>query len=537
VALGALSPSTEVIWDKAEIKRLVGEFEDYVTGQKGRRELPENRVTEEPRRTVQVELSRLLEAFAEGTTAQQQDAILAIIKARALHRAAKQPGFQAGLSKLAQVVRETGNDLERLHAMAIFGQVANIVRNSRQRLGAILKEGFSTVLPPLDLLPHPDQRFYVASGWRFAPADWWGGYLAASAVHEDSAERVRAECIEGLLALSGSLETALDQVRQLLGTVRFDTRAPGDSMARRLRRLLSAFRASPPLQNMEPGADAGNRVAHLLRDAFRATGFPSEPAAREELADEAISLVHQLMQLRFSLSTVPETYGALDIARDWFRATEWHKYAEQSVAARKVEKDIVEALRLLVRAGITDDALFRRLSTAAGSDEVARAALKDIADESPGLAVEVRSWLLGIAPPEKSSLAEESQHRIVDQIVADLLIDAGRLCEGRDVVKTEVLPEISVVAPRMVNALRSWVALTEDVLNNIQLAADRRSLQIVGRAGDETDFSPLEHEMVGGWQAGVRRVRILRPLVQSQPPGQMPRIVRKALVEPVKTQH
>ena len=76
--------------------------------------------------------------------------------------------------------------------------------------------------------------------------------------------------------------------------------------------------------------------------------------------------------------------------------------------------------------------------------------------------------------------------------------------------------------------------MCESVANTIRLLAHRRALQIRDTTAEEVEFSPLEHEMAGGPKPGVRRVRLISPIVESIGRDGTVRIVRKALVEPVE---
>jgi hypothetical protein len=197
-----------------------------------------------------------------------------------------------------------------------------------------------------------------------------------------------------------------------------------------------------------------------------------------------------------------------------------------------LRSDISEALRLLVRAGITDDALFEKLVQAVGSPQAAREIARKIAEEVPGLPGHVQNWLLGTAPRRDSSLATESQQRSVDEIIADLLIDSVMLSEKAETAERDVLPEIMVVVPRLANSMVSLVRQCESTLQTLRYIAEKRSLRVRGKVGEEVDFSPLEHEMVGGPVPGVRRVRVVRPVVEAMSHDGVARIVRKGLVEP-----
>ena len=95
-----------------------------------------------------------------------------------------------------------------------------------------------------------------------------------------------------------------------------------------------------------------------------------------------------------------------------------------------------------------------------------------------------------------------------------------------------MLPELSVIAPHSASALESLLGFVRTTTGSVQAVASSRMMRVRGEAGAIVEFSPLEHEIIGGRRPGVRTVRIIRPAVEASGVGGALRIVRKALVEP-----
>ena len=480
-----------------------------------------------------------IETFATAATVDEcARAINSLIKQKKLHSAAKSPAFQAGLQKLAAFASGNNSERDRLLAVAILARIGRIVKPVHKQMNQLLSKAFAEPLPPLDLLDDPDDRFAVISAWRFAPAEWWAAYLATAAVEqENTAERMRSESIQGLLALASDLVSAIGQLRAALLRLRFDTADPATSTGRRLHRILSTLRTFYSQEPIEPGQNAGVVFAKWVNETFRSVGPPTDSETRTEVAEEAARIVHELVRARFSLATSPSTYAVIDTLHSWYKPYEWASLAEKSPALSLLRADISEALRLLIQAGITDDRLFEKLVQTVESSKKAREIARKLAEEAPGLPEPVRRWLLGSTPLKESPLATESQQRSVDEIVADLLIDTLRLSEMAEAAEREILPEMAVVAPRLADPLAAFVRQCQRTLNDLKYVAEKRSLRVRGNTGEEVDFSPLEHEMLGGSQPGVRRVRIVRPVVEAASADGVARIVRKGLVEPATVNH
>lgn len=475
----------------------------------------------------------LLRAFGTGLTVDEQiSALSTLIRNRTLNRVAKDPNFQMGIARLAEIAGNSKLERERLVAVAALCRIGNIAKSSRSELDNLLAKNLVDPLAPLRLLIDPDDRFYVASAWRAARFEWWRGYLADAAVEEETAERVRAECLEGLCVLCTDLEDALQQLRGPLRKLRFATEHPEESMGRRVRRILAALRTSFESVEIEPGTDAGTKLAGLVRDAFRSSGIPQEIQLTREVAEETAGLVHGLIRARFSLATAPSTYEAIDVVRSWFAPSQWEIFVAESRSFALVARDIRESLNLLVRAGVSDDELLQKLTIAAGSPENARRVSREVAEQVPGIPDHIRDWLLGTTPKIRSSLAAESQERGVDEIIADIWIDANRVLELAEALRADTLPQIVVVAPRISDSIKAFVDVCESLLGALSSLAHRRRLRIRGKAGQELEFSPLDQDIIGGPKPGTRRVRLIRPIVESVEDGGAVRVVRKGLVEP-----
>jgi hypothetical protein len=477
----------------------------------------------------------ILTSFASGITIEEQGSALGrLVANRQLNRVAREPAFDQGMLRLARFVADPGLQTERLIALAALSRIASTVKSLRSRVSELLSTALLEPLPSLQAISDPDSRFYIVSAWRFSQQSWWKGYLSTAAIEEDSAERIRQKCLEGLIALSSDLGTAIGELRGPVASLRFRTEKPGDSLGRRLRRVLTALRTSFAKSDTEPGSEAGVELAEMLKNCFRSSGKPTEARIVHELAEEVGKLVHELVRARFSLATSPSTYSAIYEAQTWFKAYEWERFTEESKSYSLVARDIREALSLLVRAGISDDELFQRLALAVGSMDRARAIGRELVDHLKGLPEHLRDWLLGKTTRTKSSLATESQERALDEVIAELLIETSRLSQLAGPLRQNTLTEIAVVAPQTADSVRSFVTMCESIANTIRLLASRRALQIRDTTAQEVEFSPLEHEMAGGPKAGIRRVRLISPIVESIGRDGTIRIVRKALVEPVE---
>lgn len=385
-----------------------------------------------------------LAIFASGVTVEEQALALGrLVANRQLNRVAKEPSFEEGMLRLARTVGNPELQADRLIALAALSRIASTVKSLRSRVSELLSTALLEPLPSLQTVSDPDSRLYIVSAWRYSRQSWWRSYLSTTAIEEDSAERVRQKCLEGLVSLSTDLGAAIGELRRPIPSLRFRTEKPGDSLGRRLRRILTALRTSFAKSDAEPSSEAGVELAEMLKNCFRISGNPTEPRIVNELAEEVGKLFHELVRARFSLATSPSTYSAIQEAQTWFKPYEWERFTEESKSYSLVARDIREALSLLVRAGISDDELFQRLALAVGSMDRARAVGRELVDHLKGLPEHLRDWLLGKPTRTKSSLATESQERALDEVIAELLIETSRLSQLAGPLRQNTVVEIA----------------------------------------------------------------------------------------------
>lgn len=474
--------------------------------------------------------SELLSRFADAAdTFSRRAALIDIIKARQLHKVAVTQPFRLGLEQLAVPARD-GSDPERLLAVATLQRAAAAAPPIRTAVRSLMQGAVTRPLSGLHELEDIDDRLYAAKSWRIVRSAWRPDVLATAAALEESGETARKECIEGLVELAGDVSEAISVLRKALLAVRFDTKKPGDSLGRRLSRVLGALTAVLAGVDKQVGENAGREMGELLDRGFRVVGRPESLVVRTGVVEQVAALTHAIVRLDFSHGGRDKTYEALSVVSEWFSAHEWQKCVS-SEAVKRVSQDVQKSLRLLAGAGKTDDRLRQALVTAAGSRQRADAICRAMAIGHPGIPDDVRDWLAGVSRRTRVASVVESRERSIDEVLAELLLVVKRLTRAADTVQSDVLPEISIVLPEQAPALSRLTGLAEAMASKLSLAVKWRSLRLRGTVGQEVEFSPVEHQLDAD---GVRsrRVRLLSPVVERISEDGVPRVVLKAAVEP-----
>lgn len=467
---------------------------------------------------------------ASKDVGEQSKTISSLLKTKTLHQFSKSPAFQTLVGRLAEVGRDIRAS-DRLLAIALLCKMAALVKAQRSQLTRLVEESLEHPLQPLNSLPDPDDRYYLSTFWRFSRPRWAEHYLASSAVHEEGSEPVRKECIEGLLSGSDSLSSSVDLITEAMKELNFETATPATSKARRLRRVLGALKSSFVSSFKEPGEKIGISFRTLLRETFEKVGIPQPLKLQEELAEESLTLLHEIVRARFVFATSSETYVSINAIVDWFSTADWNDFVERSSAPALIARDLEEGIEMLARAGMPDNALFRFLSLTTGGEREARKRLSLILTRNPALPEEIVAWLQGREIRKKSLLAAESQVAQIDEGLATLLLDTVLALDVVDHFKQEVLPKMRVLGSEYEAQVESLIGRLSSIANAINALAVSRSLRISGEVGTVVEFSPLQHELTESAHFGTRNVRILRPAIIAQLGDGSSRVVRKALVE------
>lgn len=474
----------------------------------------------------------LSEFVGAADVASQRGVIVDLVKSKRIHDVASDDTFREGLDRVAAAVR-TGAPGDRLTAIATLERSAAVSKPLRPVVDELLRRAVVEPLENLHALKDADDRLYAARSWRAVRnGELYLDLLATAAVREEMGEAIRKECVEGVVELSTDVTAALDMLRAALVEMKFPTKKPGDSLGRRLKRILQVVADTLAKSHRPVGQRVGRALALFVERTVRVHGRPESVAVRNGIVERTAALVHEIVRSGFSLAAEHRTYEALAVAQEWFKPHEWRDLCG-SVWMERVTHDVREALLLLARLEQTDDDLRRALETVCGSPGEADAVCRELATESPDISQDVRDWLVKAPRRIQSANAVESQTRSIDAVLAEVLLDMEGLSRTSDVVKSDVLPEVSTVLPRSEAPVRRLTGRADAMVNTLKLAMDRRSLRVRKQeVGQAMEFSPREHRLEGA-ERRTRRVRLIRPAVEKLSEDGVPHVVLKAVVEPV----
>jgi hypothetical protein len=413
-------------------------------------------------------------------------------------------------------------------------KIAGLVRDLRPRLAERIAEALKTPLSGSNSLMDVNDRYYLASFWRYSPQSWTVDVLATWMVQEEAGESVRKECAVGLITTARNYAEAITALSHSLNAFEFQTESPSNSKAKRFRRCIAAIReAIAKSPKDEPGPSFGQAIRDLVRSTFTTLGLPKRQGLTENAAKEVIELLLVVVRRRVSAALEGDLYSVLFSLRDWFDQTSWVELTNGELLF-SVSKDIADCLEYSLRSGRPDKELLSVLLLACGTQERYSAHLERLTAQNLGLSEELIAWLYGRSIARRTPLSEESQMTRMEISIAELML----AIEEANILKREVertlLPNLSIFASLPDQALRKLMESTSQLKTLVDGVAAERQLTIFGKIDTVLKYSPLEHEFENPSELGHLNVRIVRAGVIATSLDGRSRVVKKALVRKVE---
>jgi len=446
----------------------------------------------------------------------RQRAFSDLVTLKAIPKKIEDPRFAAGVAAWEQMLNKaSSSDEERLLAVAELMRTAQVVKAKKwsSRIGEVIQQTLDTPLPPAKLLKDADERLNVARACGMSKASWLPTYLALSIAEEDTGEKARSELLTSLLSRTESLADAFGLLGSAFSTIGFDTEAPGDSMAKRLVRTLIALRPVLLASLVEAGEGAGKQLDEWLRAALRASGKPKEEKSQLDLTREVALTLHDLVRTRFSMATEPETFAVLKQCRGFFSTISWPVDLRDTMEL--LVQDVSEALLMLGRQGVPQQALLQQLELVCGLKERANAVAAKLADRHSELPERIRDWLRRgrlVVTHAASDALQASLLDANDTAVGLALIESRKLAMAEETLQ-RIIGTVEIYEPSLIRSANGYVQQARDTLSALTEVANRRGIHLVGNEGETTEFSAKFFEplrAISGSQVTVRRPAIVR---------------------------
>lgn len=480
------------------------------------------------------EVADQLDAFGSAETFEERrTALVELSKKRVFTMAKDDQRLKAGIEYLADMATDSQDAEERLIAVALLSRLAS-VKSLLKWIAEILSSALSIPLPALITLNDPDDRYYVASALHHADHAWIFKYAASGVVREKQGKKAREELVSVLFERAEVLEDVFQILVPELKKFKPETKNIADSVAKHIENILSAIRPKAISVLIDPGNDVGNVLQQMLRAAFTGAGSPESQEVAVKTIEEIAGLLHDIARTQISLVTEPSLYSAIDVPKSWFSAPEWSYMAEKSPNLQLLSRDVKSALTLLAKQGVTDIDLFAQMIKICGSRQAATKIAREIVKQHPEFDTDTATWLRAGGKSKSGSTLgamEESQELSSDSLIANLMVDSNQLRELLTGISEDAQTELRLIEPDIANIVTTLVARCRAVTNDVDALTAKRDLTSRGIIGDIVEYSQIIHELIGGHLQGVRKVKIVQPMIERKNAQGAIVVLRKALVE------
>jgi hypothetical protein len=463
---------------------------------------------------IQAAAERAFDTFATSNESLlRRESLSELMAMKVVPKHVDDPRFERGFLRWSELASNAPSPEERLLAIAELVRIGQMVKKWQGRVTAALQPAFVEALPPASALGDADDRLNLARACAQSNANWMPEYLARSVAEEEQGEKARGEFMSALFERVRTVSEVLKLLSDAFVEVRPETESPSETIGRRLVRTFVAFRSSLLTSFIDAGTDVGAGMDALIRNSLRRSGRPQNAKVQMDLTRETALTIHDLVRTRFSLATEPQTFAALRYCRSFFPGINW-PVDVRDVMAHLIQ-DISEALVLLGRQDVPNSGLLEQLELVCGLRERARVVATAIAEKHPELPERIRVWLRHgrlVNVLAASETLEESLLAAADGAIGLALIEARSLSHYSEIA-LQIASALEIYDPVLAARAGDMIRHMKGTCQSIEEVAKRRSLELLGKTGEEAEYSPKYFDVatpLGGRMVMVRRPAVVR---------------------------
>jgi len=190
-----------------------------------------------------------------------------------------------------------------------------------------------------------------------------------------------------------------------------------------------------------------------------------------------------------------------------------------------------EAALVLASQDKMDSALANVITSAFYSKSQAATAVSAHFAESHELEPEIKDWWENLGNVKKR--IRNVEHKVSnseDQQIGSLLINVETSKTVMEKLERAVVPMLDIQDPVLAATVRKAAQNYAEVAQSTRQLARMRKLNHMGVKGEVLEYNPLQHEMLGGHQLGVRKVRVERDGIQKNFNGKIKILVKPRVI-------
>lgn len=424
------------------------------------------------------------------------------------------------------LIGEGKEDENRLIASAILGRLSAVARGRGNEVFSRVNELLSKEPPGIEVLVDGDEKYYAALTFSQYNNKWLARYCIQQAYATDNAEKARkvlfATALEKSKTISDFVQLSsegFDYLKDIKGV---------DARHKRIRRISSAMSEAIREWQGEVGAHAGIALGDWFYNLMRGGTKDADLSVVTTIFDDAISMVLRVIELRFSNALIAPTYKLLDKARTVIDKQHWSEVTRHSNNLERIRLCMKEAALVLASQDKMDSDLASVIASAFYSKAQATSAVSAHLADSHELNPDVKEWWENLGNVKKR--VRNVEHKIgngEDQQIGSLLINVETSKTVMEKLERAVVPMLEIQDPVLAATVKKAAQNYAEVAQSARQLARMRKLNHMGIKGEVMEYNPLQHEMLGGHQLGVRKVRVERDGIQKDFNGKI-----KILVKP-----
>ncbi|MGK5024681.1 hypothetical protein [Janthinobacterium sp. RB2R34] len=445
-----------------------------------------------------------------------------------IHALIKDVNLSIIVDAVVRLTRTATNE-HRVMAAAVLGRLAAVARGRELIVFSAAPRIFLDEPPPsLDCLDDPAEKNYAAIIIHESKKQWVVAYCVQEALSLGEAKDARKTLLQSAM---GAQKSLVDGWR-LLGQFVQEKKENSTVGFARKRRVSIAWLEVVKEWSGEVGNNPGLALADWVGILLKGDIQGNDEEVRKGIADDALEMLLRIIELRFSHALVAETYVVLDRVRTRMGRNVWGEYIRESRVVSAVQTCMREAALVLARQNRTDKELVDVLCAIYGGKAQMSVALKRHFENATELDPEIREWWQTAGHVSQSH--RDTQHQIgnsEDQQIGALLIEVESSKLTMEKLARAVIPFLEISDPVLAATVTKAAASYSDISRIARQLARMRKLSQTDLLGLISEYNPLQHEMLGGHQSGVRKIKVVREGIQKDFAGRIKTLV-KPWVEP-----
>lgn len=419
---------------------------------------------------------------------------------------------------------------KELLAAAILGRLAAVARGRESIIWDRADEIFSVEPPTLDCLVDGDAKQYAAQLLTHVKDDWVKEYSYRESLAIETAEIARTELLSANLIREGNIADWVSGVTRHVSVINNTNNF--DARLTRVRRTFSAMSEVAKLWRGDIGTNFGEQLSSCIDTYLARKITDAEQDVLFDALDQILSILVRIIELRFSNALYANTYSVLEQGKKILGPSLWGRYIGQSSVINNIRSALLESALVLARQNRSDKQIMAVLAASYTSKPQTALAIKRHFENVRDLDPDIGDWWRSAG--EVSETQRHVEHKVgnsEDSQIGALLIEVESNRETMDKVGRAVVQYLEISDPVLASTVKKAVDGYQGIAQTARRLARMRKLTKTDLKGERLEYNPLEHEMLGGHKAGVRRVKVVRDGIMKEFSGKIKTLV-KPWVEP-----